>query len=129
MPRVRTSRRVSGLKETDYDHEISLVDDDGAPDILVNGSSKSNESVGASGGEPSTQPQDNNASPSSSVASGNASPAGDGSQPTSGSAEQAGRAGRGHGRGPSIEILGELRCDSECCCEPLLTTRCFPPKF
>ncbi|CAI4215095.1 unnamed protein product [Parascedosporium putredinis] len=105
MPRVRTSRRVSGLKETDYDHEIALVDDDGAPDILVNDSSKSNVSVGASRGEPSTQPQDTNVSPGSSAESGNASPTGDGTQPTSGSAEQAGREGRGHGRGPSIEIL------------------------
>jgi len=125
MPRMRTSRRVSGLKETDYDHEIALVDDDGAPDILVNSSSKSNVSVAASGGEPSTQPQDNNASPNSPAASENASPAGDGNQPTSGSAEQAGRAGRGHGRGPSIEILGEWRDDGQFCYEPFLTTRRF----
>lgn len=32
MPRVRSSRRVAGLKPTDYDHEISIVDHDGTPD-------------------------------------------------------------------------------------------------
>lgn len=28
MPKVRSSRRAAGLKPTDYDHEISLVDHD-----------------------------------------------------------------------------------------------------
>lgn len=32
MPRVHTSRRVSGLRPTDYDHEIVLLDHDGAAD-------------------------------------------------------------------------------------------------
>lgn len=32
MPRVHTSRRVGGLKPTDFDHEIALVDHDGATD-------------------------------------------------------------------------------------------------
>lgn len=31
MLRVRSSRRAAGLKPADYDHEISLVDHDGAP--------------------------------------------------------------------------------------------------
>jgi hypothetical protein len=30
MPKIRTSRRVTGLKDSDYDHEISLVDHDTA---------------------------------------------------------------------------------------------------
>lgn len=31
MPRLRSSRRVLGLKESDYDHEIDLVDHDSPP--------------------------------------------------------------------------------------------------
>ena len=60
MPRLHSSRRVSALKESDYDHAIDLVDHDSPPPsprpLSANGVTSSPEAsprVSTAGGRPS----------------------------------------------------------------------------
>ncbi|PKS07539.1 hypothetical protein jhhlp_006143 [Lomentospora prolificans] len=112
MPRMRTSRRVSGLKETDYDHEINLVDGDDAANGLVTSDSKQSMGNAASSndGELSSRATKQNPLPSTSGPSSQTSLSRRGRPPAKGGAGEHALepdSGDGEGRGPSIEIQGE----------------------
>ncbi len=113
MPRIRSSRRAPGLKESDYDHEIGLVDDDDARDSLAAATSRESPPEVASPdvGGPSTAQTGSHASSSLSVPSGKPSPIERVSEALNASAEAQSpelEPEEQPGRGPSIEIEGEL---------------------
>jgi hypothetical protein len=99
MPKLRSSRRAPGLKDSDYDHEIGLIDHD--PPLAI--ASAETTEIGRSSSGSALSPQGEASSSSQAIQRPGLTSQRDNGRPPSSASRTERR-----GRGPSIEIQGGL---------------------